>query len=52
MPAFDPTQSLDDLRNELIGLKVEHFVGRLSLLRDMGLFFVDDRGQWSREVRP
>lgn len=43
---LEARQALVDAQNALIRLYVEHFVGRLNLLRDMGLFFVDDRGMW------
>ena len=42
----EANQSLLDAQNALIRLKVQHFVARLNLLKDMGLFFVDDRGMW------
>ncbi|MFY9343787.1 MAG: TolC family protein, partial [Planctomycetota bacterium] len=43
---FEARQALIDARNALIRLKVEHFIARLSLQKDMGIFFVDDRGMW------
>ncbi len=43
---LEARQALVNAQNALIRLKVEHFIGRLSLLRDMGLFFVDAQGGW------
>lgn len=43
---LEARQALFDAQNALIRLKVQHFVARLNLLKDMGLFFVDDRGMW------
>ncbi|MBL8731904.1 MAG: TolC family protein [Planctomycetes bacterium] len=43
---LEARQALIDAQNALIRLKVEHFVARLNLLKDMGIFFVDDRGMW------
>ena len=43
---LEARQSLVDLENALIGLMVEHFVARLNLLKDMGIFFVDEQGMW------
>jgi outer membrane protein len=33
-------------QNELIRLKVEHFISRLQLQKDLGVLFVDDQGMW------
>lgn len=43
---FDARQAYVTAQNALVGLKVDHFVARLNLLRDMGLFFVDRDGMW------
>ncbi|MCA8952013.1 MAG: TolC family protein [Planctomycetes bacterium] len=43
---LEARQALVNAKNALIRLKVDHFLARLSLLRDMGLFFVDDSGMW------
>ncbi len=43
---LEARQSLTDARNALIRLNVDHFIARLQLLRDMGIFFVDDQGMW------
>ena len=43
---LDARQGLNDARNALIELKVEHFIARLRLLRNMGVFFVDENGMW------
>ncbi|MBL9078236.1 MAG: TolC family protein [Planctomycetes bacterium] len=43
---LEAEQALIDAENALIRLKVDHFVARLRLLRDMGVFFVDDEGMW------
>lgn len=43
---LEARQALVNAQNALIRLKVEHFTGRLSLLRDMGLFYVDEEGMW------
>jgi outer membrane protein TolC len=43
---LEARQALVDARNARIRLKVEHFIGRLNLLKDMGLFFVDEQGMW------
>jgi outer membrane protein TolC len=45
---LDARQGLTNARNALIELKVQHFIARLRLLRDMGVFFVDDNGMWRR----
>jgi outer membrane protein TolC len=44
---LDARQSLVDAQNALIDLKVDHFIARLSLLRDLGLLFIDDKGMWT-----
>ena len=43
---LEARQALFSAQNALIELKVQHFVARLKLMKDMGLFFVDDRGAW------
>lgn len=43
---LEARQALVNAKNALIRLKVDHFISRLSLLRDMGLFFVDEEGMW------
>ncbi|MCA8975694.1 MAG: TolC family protein, partial [Planctomycetes bacterium] len=43
---LEARQALVNAQNALIRLKVDHFIARLSLLRDMGLFFVDESGMW------
>jgi outer membrane protein TolC len=43
---LEARQALTDARNALIRLRVDHFIARLNLLKDMGVFFVDDQGMW------
>lgn len=43
---LEARQALVNARNALIRLKVDHFIARLNLLKDMGIFFVDDKGMW------
>ena len=43
---LEARQALIDAQNALIRLKVDHFIGRLSLLRDLGLLFIDGNGMW------
>ncbi|MEO6597492.1 MAG: TolC family protein [Planctomycetota bacterium] len=43
---LEAEQALVNAENALIRLKVDHFVARLNLLKDMGVFFVDDNGMW------
>ncbi len=43
---LDARQALIDAENQLIRLKVQHFIGRLQLLRDLGLLFIDKQGKW------
>jgi len=43
---LDARQSLATAQNALIDLKVEHYIGRLRLLRNMGIFFVNENGMW------
>ncbi|GJM21750.1 MAG: hypothetical protein DHS20C15_16650 [Planctomycetota bacterium] len=44
---LDARQALIDAQNELIDLKVEHYISRLRLLRELGLLFIDDVGRMS-----
>lgn len=44
---LEARQALVDLQNQLIDQKVDHFIARLSLLRDLGLLFIDDKGMWT-----
>ena len=43
---LEARQSLIDAQNALIGLKVNHFIGRLRLLRSLVILFIDERGGW------
>jgi outer membrane protein TolC len=43
---LEARQALVNARNALIRLRVDHFIARLQLLRDMGIFFVDEQGMW------
>jgi outer membrane protein TolC len=43
---LEARQALVNARNALIRLKVEHFIARLDLLKDMGVFSVDAEGSW------
>lgn len=43
---LEARQASIDARNALIRLQADHFIARLNLLKDMGIFFVDDRGMW------
>jgi outer membrane protein TolC len=43
---LDARQSLTVVQNALIELKVQHFIARLRLLRNMGILFVDENGMW------
>lgn len=45
---LDARQGLIDARNALIDLKVQHFIARLRLLRNMGVMFVDEHGMWKQ----
>jgi outer membrane protein TolC len=44
---LDARQSLVTAQNALIDLKVDHFIARLSLLRDLGILFIDEKGMWT-----
>ena len=43
---LEARQALVNAQNALIRLKVDHFVGRLNLQKDLGIFFVDEQGMW------
>jgi outer membrane protein TolC len=43
---LEARQSLIEAQNTLIRLRLDHFIGRLSLLRDLGLLFLDEDGMW------
>ncbi|MCB9896387.1 MAG: TolC family protein [Planctomycetes bacterium] len=43
---LEARQALVDLQNQLVSQKVSHFIARLSLMRDLGLLFIDDQGMW------
>ena len=43
---LEARQSLIDAQNALIRLKVSHFIGRLRLLRSLGILFIDEKGGW------
>jgi outer membrane protein TolC len=43
---LEARQALVDAQNALIRLKAEHFVGRLKLLQDLGVFFLGGNGMW------
>ena len=43
---FEARQALVNARNALIRLKADHFIARLNLLKDVGIFSVDDKGMW------
>lgn len=43
---LEARQALTDARNALIRLKADHFIARLNLLKDMGIFFVNEQGMW------
>ena len=43
---LDARQSLTVVQNALIELKVQHFIARLRLLRNMGILFVGENGMW------
>jgi outer membrane protein TolC len=46
---LDARQGLTSAQNALIDLKVQHFVGRIQLLRALGIFFVNENGMWKRD---
>jgi outer membrane protein TolC len=43
---LEARQALFNAQNALITLSAQHFVARLTLMRDLGLLFVDDQGVW------
>jgi outer membrane protein TolC len=43
---LDARQGFINAQNALINLKVQHFVARLRLLRNLGVLFVDQEGMW------
>jgi len=43
---LDARQSLVDAQNELIDLQARHVIGRLTLLRTLGVLFLGDDGMW------
>lgn len=42
----DARQSLNNAMNALIQLKVQHFIARLALRRNLGILFIDENGMW------
>jgi outer membrane protein TolC len=42
----DARQSLNDAMNRLIELKVQHFIARLNLRRNLGILFINNSGMW------
>jgi len=43
----DARQKLIDQRNNLIDLKVDHLIQRLTLYRNLGILFIGEDGRWS-----
>lgn len=43
---LDARLSLVNAQNDLIRLQADHFVRSLRLMRDLGVLFVDDNGEW------
>ncbi len=43
---LEARQGLINAQNRLIDLKVQHFIARLRLARDLGILFVDENGMW------
>ncbi len=43
---LEARQALFNAQNALIQLRTQHFINRLTLVRDLGLLFVDDEGTW------
>ena len=43
---LEARQALVDAENEVITLKVSHFVSRLRLFRNLGLLFIEESGMW------
>jgi len=44
---LDARQSLVEAQNALIVLTADHFISRLTLLKDLGLLFIDSKGMWT-----
>ena len=43
---LDARQGLINAQNALISLKVQHFLARLGLMRNLGVLFIDQEGLW------
>ncbi|NNM25728.1 MAG: TolC family protein, partial [Phycisphaerales bacterium] len=43
---LEARQGLTDSLNSLIDLRVDHFIARLRLRRDLGIFLVNSKGMW------
>jgi outer membrane protein TolC len=43
---LDARQGLINAQNALISLKVQHFIARLRLFRNLGVLFIDAEGMW------
>ncbi len=43
---LDARQGLVNAQNALINLRVQHFVARLRLRRNLGVLFIDEEGMW------
>jgi|GEM_PF-376666 len=43
---LDARRGLTNAQNALINLKVQHYVARLRLQRNLGILFIDEEGQW------
>jgi len=43
---LEARQSLVDAQNSLIQLQTDHFIRRLTLLRNLGVLFVNENGEW------
>lgn len=43
---LEARQGLTNAQNALIDLKVRHFIAGLTLRRNMGVLFIDDKGMW------
>ena len=44
---LEARQGLTNAQNALIDLKVDHFIARLQLRRDLGVLFIDTKGMWT-----
>ncbi|MCH7871914.1 MAG: TolC family protein, partial [Planctomycetes bacterium] len=42
----DARQGLQSAQNALIDLRVQHFIARLRLRRNLGVLFIDEKGRW------